>query len=103
VVYREAQDAIEARNIFNKMLREGRREDAVAYREENKADLAMASAAGQYRQVVGRINEDIRRTQDRTDLTPQEKRIRLDALDKAKQERADAFIQMSRRIAERVG
>jgi len=103
VVYREAQDAIEARNTFNKMLREGRREDAVAYREENKADLAMASAAGQYRQVVGRINEDIRRTQYRTDLTPQEKRIRLDALDKAKQERADAFIQMSRRIAERVG
>jgi len=103
VVYREAQDAIEARNTFNKMLREGRREDAVAYREKNKADLAMASAAGQYRQVVGRINEDIRRTQDRTDLTPQEKRIRLDALDKAKQERADAFIQMSRRIAERVG
>ena len=103
VVYREAQEAIEARNTFNKMLKEGRREDAVAYREENKADLAMASAAGQYRQVVGRINEDIRRTQDRTDLTPQEKRIRLDALDKAKQERADAFIQMSRRIAERVG
>jgi hypothetical protein len=101
VVYREAQDAIEARNTFNKMLREGRREDAVAYREENKADLAMASAAGQYRQVVGRINEDIRRTQDRTDLTPQEKRIRLDALDKAKQERADAFISLSRKVAER--
>jgi hypothetical protein len=101
VVYREAQEAIEARNTFNKMLREGRREDAVAYREENKADLAMASAAGQYRQVVGRINEDIRRTQDRTDLTPQEKRIRLDALDKAKQERADAFISLSRKVAER--
>ena len=101
VVYREAQEAVEARNTFNKMLREGRREDAVAYREKNKTDLAMASAAGQYRQVVGRINEDIRRTQDRTDLTPQEKRIRLDALDRAKQERADAFISMSRKMAER--
>ena len=101
VVYREAQESVEARNTLNKMLREGRREDAAAYREKNKTDLAMASAAGQYRQVVGRINEDIRRTQDRTDLTPQEKRIRLDALDKAKQERADAFIQMSRRMAER--
>jgi hypothetical protein len=63
----------------------------------------MASAAGQYRQVVGRINTDIRRTQERNDLTPEEKRIRLDALDKAKQERADAFIKLSRKIEERTG
>ena len=101
VVYREAQESVEARNTLNKMIREGRREDAAAYREKNKADLAMASAAGQYRQVVGRINEDIRRTQDRTDLTPPEKRIRLDALEKAKQDRADTFIRLSRKMAER--
>jgi hypothetical protein len=103
VVYREAQEALQARTTLNDMLKEGRREDAAAYRERNKANLAMSSAAGQYRQVVGRINEDIRRTQARKDLTPEEKRIRLDALDKAKQERADAFITMSRKVAERMG
>ena len=103
VVYREAQEAMQARNTLNDMLKEGRREDAAAYREKNKANLAMAAAAGQYRQVVGRINADIRRTQDRNDLTPEEKRIRLDALDKAKQERADAFIKLSRRMEERAG
>jgi hypothetical protein len=103
IVYREAQEAMQARNTLSDMLKEGRREDAVAYREKNKANLAMASAAGQYRQVVGRINADIRRTQERNDLTPEEKRIRLDTLEKAKQERSDAFIKLSRRIAERTG
>lgn len=98
VVFREAQEAMQARTTLNKMVSEGRREEAVAYRDEHRAELAMAAVAGQYRQVVGRINADIRRTQERNDLTPEEKRIRLDALDKAKQDRADAFLKAQRKI-----
>jgi hypothetical protein len=100
VVFREAKEAMDARTTLNKMTNEGRTEDAAEYRADNRARLIMATAAGQYRQVVGRINADIRRTQDRTDLTGEEKRIRLDALDKAKQDRADAFIQRMRRAQE---
>jgi hypothetical protein len=100
VVFREAQEAMDARATLNKMVSEGRREEALAYRDKNRAELAMASAAGQYRQVVGRINADIRRTQERNDLTPEEKRLRLDALDKAKQDRADAFLRLQRRAEE---
>jgi hypothetical protein len=100
VVFREAQEAMEARTTLNKMISEGRREEALEYRDKNRAELAMASAAGQYRQVVGRINADVRRTQERNDLTPEEKRLRLDALDKAKQDRADAFLRMQRRAEE---
>ena len=103
VVYREAQEAIEARTTLNKMISEGRREEAAAYRDSKQAELTMASAAGQYRQVVGRINADIRRTQERNDLTAEEKRLRLDMLDKAKQDRADAFIRQTRLVEERVG
>jgi hypothetical protein len=102
VVFREAQEAMEARTTFNKMVSEGRREDALEYRDKNRAELAMATAAGQYRQVIGRINADIRRTQERNDLTPAEKRLRLDALDKAKQDRAEAFRKMQRTIEDRV-
>jgi hypothetical protein len=101
VVYREAQEAVNANATFKKMLSEGRREEAVAYRDKNKVEMAMASAAGQYRQIIGRINTDIRRTQERDDLTAEEKRLRLDALDKAKQDRADAFIRQSRAVEER--
>ena len=100
VVFREAQEAMEARATLNKMISEGRREEALAYRDKNRAELAMASAAGQYRQVIGRINADVRRTQERNDLTPEEKRLRLDALDKAKQDRADAFLRLQRRAEE---
>jgi hypothetical protein len=103
VVYREAQEAVEANATFKKMLSEGRREEAVAYREKNKVEMAMAPAAGQYRQIIGRINTDIRRVQERDDLTAEEKRLRLDALEKAKQDRADAFIRQSRAAEERLG
>jgi len=103
VVYREAQEAVEANSTFKKMLGEGRREEAVAYRDNHKVELAMAPAAGQYRQIIGRINTDIRRTQERDDLTAEEKRLRLDALDKAKQDRADAFIRQSRAVEARLG
>ena len=103
VVFREAKEAEQKRNTLNKMIKEGRREEAIEFRDANRAELALASVAGQYRQVVGRINEDIRRTQERTDLNAQEKRLRLDALDKAKQDRAEAFINQSRRLEERLG
>jgi hypothetical protein len=102
VVFREAQEAMEARTTLNKMVSEGRREEALEYRDKNRAELAMATAAGQYRQVIGRINADVRRTQERNDLTPEEKRLRLDALDKAKQDRADAFRRLQRTIEDRV-
>jgi len=36
-------------------------------------------------------------------LTAEEKRLRLDALDKAKQDRADAFIRQSRLAEQRFG
>jgi len=103
VVFREAKEVEQARNTFNDMLKSGRKEEAAEYRNTHRAELVMAPAAGQYRQVVGRINADIRRTQERNDLTPEEKRLRLDMLDKAKQDRAEAFIKQLRRAEERLG
>jgi hypothetical protein len=102
VVFREAKEAEQARNTLNNMVKEGRREEAIEFREAHRVELALATVAGQYRQVVGRINQDIRRTQERSDLTPQEKRVRLDALEKAKQDRADAFLKAQRTIEDRV-
>jgi len=101
VVFREAKEIEQSRNTFNDMLKSGRREEALEYREKHRAELAMAPMAGQYRQVVGRINADIRRTQERNDLTPEEKRLRLDMLDKAKQDRAQAFLKQVRLLEEK--
>jgi hypothetical protein len=58
----------------------------------------VASAAGQYRQLVGRINADLRRTQERSDLTAAEKRVRIDNLEKAADEAAKRFTQRVRQV-----
>jgi hypothetical protein len=101
VVFREVDEIMQTRNTFNDILKSGRREEAIEYRDKHRVEMALASAAGQYRQVIGRINADVRRTQERNDLTPEEKRLRLDALDKAKQDRAEAFRKMQRTIEAR--
>jgi hypothetical protein len=98
VAYEMAEKAMTAKTTLNKLMAEGRREDAVAYRDENRARLAVASAAGQYRQLVGRINADLRRTQERNDLSAAEKRVRIDNLEKAADEAAKHFTQRVRQV-----
>jgi hypothetical protein len=98
VVFHLADEAKQARSTFNNMLKEGRREDAIEYRDSHRVALASAAAAGQYQQLVGRINLDVRRTQERNDLSPAEKRERLDKLDEAKQGAAQRFIQVVKRL-----
>jgi hypothetical protein len=98
VAYEMAKEAMDAKTTLNKIMAEGRREDAVAYRDENRARLAVASAAGQYRQLVGRINADLRRTQERNDLSAAEKRVRIDNLEKAADEAAKRFTQRVRQV-----
>lgn len=103
VVFEAAKDTMEARTTLNKLLAEGRREDAMEYRAANRVELALAPAAGQYRQLVGRINADLRRTQERTDLTAVEKRQRIDRLEEAKQQAAARFLEARRRAESAVG
>ena len=91
-VYRLANESVEARTTFNRMIKEGRSEDAKAFREDHKAEIASAGLAGQYRKVIGQINLDMERTRNRGDLSAEQKRARLDQLEKAKQEKADLFI-----------
>jgi hypothetical protein len=91
-VYRLAKESVEARTTFNRMIKEGRSEDAKAFREDHKAEIASAGLAGQYRKVIGQINLDMERTRNRGDLSAEQKRARLDQLEKAKQEKADLFI-----------
>lgn len=102
-VYDLAEAAFQARTTFNTMLKEGRREEAKTYREENRVELASAIDAGQYRQLVGRLNSDIRRTQNRTDLTGDEKRARIDRLEDAKIKAAKDFLTRYRAREDRLG
>lgn len=102
-VYDLAEASFQARQSYNERLKTGRAEEAKEFREERKVELAMASQAGQYRQVIGRLNADIRRTQNRTDLTGDEKRARLDMLEQAKLDAANRFLQRYREVENRLG
>ena len=98
VVFHLAQEAKQAHTTLNTMLKEGRRDDAMEYRDNHRVALASASAAGGYQQLIGRINLDVRRTQERNDLSPTEKRERLNKLDEAKQAAAQRFIQLVKKL-----
>jgi hypothetical protein len=102
-VYDLAEAAFQARQSYNERLKTGRAEEAKEFREERKVELAMAAQAGQYRQLIGRLNADIRRTQNRTDLNGEEKRARLDMLEQAKLDAANRFLQRYRDVENRLG
>lgn len=99
-VYELAGAALEARTTMNSMIKEGRIEDAKAFRQEHRAELLSVSAANSYRQLVGRINVDLRRLQERDDLTSEEKAARREKLESAKQDAATRFLQIAKRAEE---
>lgn len=100
-MYRMAKEAEEARTTFNRMRKEGRQEAAKEYFADHRAEIASAAAAGQYRQLIGRLNLDMERARNRQDMTAEQKRKRLDDLEKAKQDAADRFMQRFYQIESR--
>lgn len=102
-VFALAETAFQSRTTFNTMVKEGRREEAKAYRDENKVELASAIDAGHYRQLMGRLNSDVRRTQNRTDLSGDEKRARIDRLEDAKLKAAKDFLTRYKVREDRLG
>jgi hypothetical protein len=83
------------------MRKEGRAEDAKEFFADHRAEIASATAAGQYRQLIGRLNLDMERVRNRQDMTAEQKRKRLDDLEKAKQDAADRFMQRFYQIESR--
>ena len=93
-------DSIQAKTTLSTLLKEGNREEAKAFKESHRVELATASAAGQYRQLVGRINSEMRLVNNRENMTAAEKRARLDKLEEAKQAAADRYLAMVKRLEE---
>jgi hypothetical protein len=101
VMYRMSKEAMEAKETFNAMRKAGRMDDAREFMESHRAEIMSASAAGSYRQAVGRLNTDADRVRNRADLSGAEKRQRLDDIDLRKQELANRFMGRFQAISER--
>jgi hypothetical protein len=98
VVYKLAQDAMETNTSFNSLKKTGTPEDIRAFREEHKAELRAAPLAGTFKQNMARLKLQEDLITNRMPLTPEEKRARIDKIDKARQEMAETFMKRIKAI-----
>jgi hypothetical protein len=102
VVYKLAQDAMETNTSFNSLKKTGTPEDIRAFREAHKAELRAAPLAGTFKQNMARLKLQEDLITNRMPLTPEEKRARIDKIDKARQEMAELFMKRIKAIENQV-
>ena len=98
VMYRDATAAIQAKNTFDKIRKEGRAEDAKEFFADNRVEIASAGLARNYQTQMGRLRTDAERVGANTNMSAQEKRARLDKIEEARQSIADRYRAALRRI-----
>ena len=98
VVYKLAQEATQAQTTFNSMKKTGAPEDIKDYLEDHRAELAAAPAARKFISNMSKLKtqEDI--ITNRSNLSAEEKRKRLDALDEARQNISKQYMQIIKRV-----
>jgi hypothetical protein len=78
--YEQADEFQKASNTYKKMLEQGRRADAQAYAQRYSAEIAANSLGGAFRQQMGELAKVRRLIESSKDLTPEQKRVRIDGL-----------------------
>ena len=77
----ELVSGIEQKQRTMKTMQErGRPEDVKAFIEENRQDLKLADTAGSFKRFMGELAKLERNVRERTDMTPQQKREKLDEI-----------------------
>jgi hypothetical protein len=82
--YKDMDDIVKAKQTYNKMVEEGREDDAEKYLEANADVIGMASLAGKFRQQMGELTKQERMVRADTSLSGKEKRDQLDEIRQAK-------------------
>ena len=89
--YKDMDDIVKAKQTYNKMLEEGREDDAENYLNANADVIGMASMAGKFRQQMGELTKQERMVRADTSLNGKEKREQLDEIRQAKIELSKAL------------
>ena len=89
--YKDMDDIVKAKQTYNKMLEEGREDDADNYLNANADVIGMASMAGKFRQQMGELTKQERMVRADTSLNGKEKREQLDEIRQAKIELSKAL------------
>jgi hypothetical protein len=78
--YEQADEFQQASNTFKKMIEQGRRADAQAYAQRYSAEIAGNALGGSFRQQMGDLARVRRAIETSKDLTPEQKRVRIDGI-----------------------
>lgn len=89
--YGDMQDVVQAKQTYNKMLEEGRDDEAQAYVDSNADLIAMSSMAGKFRQQMGVLTKQERAIRAATGISGKEKREALDEIRQMKIELSKEF------------
>ena len=101
VVYGLAKEAVTAADTYRSMLKEGRKEEAADYLEQNHAQIFAASAGRKYENVMGTLRTRADIIQSNKTLSAPDKRAKLDAIDALKQKETAAFMKAIKDAEER--
>ena len=78
--YEQADEFQKASNTFKKMIEQGRRADAQAFAQNYSAEIAGNALGGSFRQQMGDLARVRRAIETSKDLTPEQKRVRIDGI-----------------------
>jgi hypothetical protein len=91
VMYRMANESLQAKSSYESMLKQGRKEDAKDFLQEHRTEIAVAALANQYKTAMGRLRTDEERITGMEKMSAAEKRARIDRLDAARQDISAKF------------
>ena len=98
VMYRMANEATQAKNSYDSMLKQGRVEEAREFLADNRTEIVAAKIANQYKTQMGRLRSDEERITGLAGMSAAEKRVRIDKLDEARQALSEKFEAAMKRI-----
>jgi hypothetical protein len=78
--YEQADDMQKASNTYKRMIEQGRRADAQAFAQNYSAEIAGNALGGSFRQQMGDLAKVRRAIEASKDLTPEQKRVRIDGI-----------------------
>ena len=92
-------DAETARNTFNELIRQGRKQEAREYFKDNLDVISVASAAGQFRNFMGQIAKQQRLIKANPNMSAERKRQELEKLDALKNKLATNLRGLQQKLA----
>jgi hypothetical protein len=103
VVYKLALEAKQTRASFNALKTTGTPQELRDFVTEHRAELAVTKMAHHFEEEMGRLKKQEQSITERSNASPDEKRVRLDRIDSVRQRISTTFEKALKDAKQRVG